>query len=259
MDLDLRLTPCDGTPGDGKEENVEADEGDENLVGNSGENGNTDNGNDEFANTHSDGSQEKQAATTHLLNEVKTGQSGGDVDQIGDETDDERIPDTRVLEELSTVVEDEVDTGQLLESLETTSGQEPLPHLRGETIGIGRFSERHLILVDSLNLVEFREEGRVVDRKRAETAHGLCGALEIILLDEEARSLREDVHAHGKDKGPDELDGEWDTVRAGVVAVVGTLIGAGSQKETNGNSQLVTSDDRSSDPFWCRLRLVQGH
>lgn len=241
--------PCDGTPRDGKEENVEADESNENLVGNICEDCDTDNSNNELADTHPNGSQQKKTAATKFLNEVKTGDSRYNIDQVGNETDEESILNTGVLEELGTIVENEVDTGQLLKGLETTSGHEPLDHLGGETVGIGSLAERQLILVDSLDFVKFLEETGVVDRERTETAHGAGSTLEIVLLDKEARSLGKDKHPNRENKSPDELDGERDTIRAGIVTVVGALVGASSQKKTDGNSQLVAPDNSSSDPF----------
>lgn len=197
-----KLTPCDGAPRGGEEENVDADEGDENLVGSVGENSDTDNGHDELTHTHADGAEEKEITTAHLLDHVDTGQGGDDIDQVGGKTDEERVVNARVLEELSTIVEDEVDTGQLLECLKTTSCQEPLDHVGGEAVGIGRLAERHLVLVDGLDLVKLGNDGRVIWWQRPKTAHGLCGTLEIVFPDEETGSLGEDEHPNSQDDGP---------------------------------------------------------
>lgn len=162
----------------------------------------------------------------------------------------------RVLEELGTIVKDEIDTGQLLKGLKTTSSQEPLDHLWGETIGIGGFAKRQFVLVDSLDLIKFGDKSRVVNRESTKTAHRLCGTLPVILLDKVPRSLREKPHTTRQDDGPEELDGKRNTVRAGVVAVVGTLVNTSGQKQTDGDRQLVASNNCSSDPFGRRLRLV---
>jgi len=76
-----------------------------------------------LADAHTDGTKEEEVATTHLLNHPKTGESGDDVDQVSDETDEEGVLDTSVLEELSSVIKDEVDTSKLLEGLKSASGQ----------------------------------------------------------------------------------------------------------------------------------------
>ena len=63
---------------------------------------------------HSDGTPKQHGSSSPFVNSVQTGESGDRVDEIGDQAYDEGILETRVLEELGAVVEDEIDTRQLL-------------------------------------------------------------------------------------------------------------------------------------------------
>jgi hypothetical protein len=98
--------PGDGAPGAGEEEDVDADEGDQGLVGDcvAGEGG-ADTGDDQLADGHADGTEHEQVATTPLLDHPETGEGGADVDDVGDQGDGEAVGDTGVLEEGGAVVD----------------------------------------------------------------------------------------------------------------------------------------------------------
>ena len=120
------------------EENVDADEGDQSLLSYNvlDANAGTDTSNDELADSHANGTEEQKRATTPSLNEVETGESRGDVNSGGDHRDGERVRDAGTLEERSAVVEDEVDTGELLESLEETASRETLSKVAAEAVEV---------------------------------------------------------------------------------------------------------------------------
>jgi hypothetical protein len=59
-------------PGKFKKEDVEADESDQDFIGDQGSRRYPDNGDDELADGHPDGTDQKQVSTTHLLHEVQT-------------------------------------------------------------------------------------------------------------------------------------------------------------------------------------------
>jgi hypothetical protein len=98
--------------------NVDADKGNQHPL--SGEiadrDSNTNNGNDVLADTHAHGANKEESATTEALHTPDTGHSHNHVYNIGDDCDQEGILNTRVFEEGSAVVEDEIYTGQLLPS-----------------------------------------------------------------------------------------------------------------------------------------------
>jgi hypothetical protein len=62
-----------------------------------------------------------------------------------------------------------------------------------------------------------------------------------------------------EDERPGKLDGDGDAVRSRVVAILGGVVDNGSQQETNGNGELVGSDNGSTDPLGGSLGLVHGN
>ena len=162
-----------------------------------------------------------------------------------------------MLKEVCSVVEDEVDTSQLLECLKTHSGQEPLKHATADAVHIPTSSHLSLILVIGLDLVQFLNQDRVVNWELSETAHRLGSLIVLTLLDQVTGGLRKNEHPNGQDESPEELDGDWDPVRPRIRAGVCTLVRTSSKKETDGDGQLVGTDDGTTNPFWGRLRLVQ--
>lgn len=82
--------------------------------------GNTDDGDDVLAEEHTSSTDEEERTTTSTVNEPDTGNGHTDVDDVGGNGDQERIRNTRALEEGRAVVEDEVDTGELLPTVRDT-------------------------------------------------------------------------------------------------------------------------------------------
>ena len=115
---------------DGDEGNLGVDGGD--VVGNSGSiwasadgvglveaDGNTDDGDEELADQHTEGTPDKEWTTAELLNGVEGDWSRAHVDQGEDQGNQEDVVDgAGGLQEWSRVVEDEVDTSPLLHHLE---------------------------------------------------------------------------------------------------------------------------------------------
>lgn len=105
--------PSTRTPGAGEEEDVDADKGDHGAHGvGIVPIGNSDNGHDELADYHAQGTPQQQGSTTDLLNGPERDWGRADVDDRGDHSQQERVLDrVQLLEEGSTEVEDEVDAG----------------------------------------------------------------------------------------------------------------------------------------------------
>lgn len=57
---------------------------------------------------------------------------------------------------------DEIDTAELLQSLQCTSCRETFANGAFEAVNVGSFAQAQLIRVVGLNLSEFLDEGRVV-------------------------------------------------------------------------------------------------
>lgn len=214
------------TPRACEEENVDTHERDESLLGGQiiDAGSGTGNSNDKLAHCHTDSTEEEKIATTPFLNHVKARQSGCNVDARRNQTDGEAVRDTRVLEEGSTVVEDEVDTSKLLERLQQTTSRKTLSEGALEAVGIGGLSERELILVVGNDLTKFFNDSWVVNGKTTETGKGAGGFFWLALLDQEARSLWQNEHTEDQDESPSELNRDRDSIRSAVIAVLGRIV-----------------------------------
>lgn len=105
-------------PGGGEEEDVDADEGDHGGGGGGGAGDGADDGDDELADDHAEGTPDEQGATAEALDGPEGDGGGDDVDDGGDHGDEEGVLDgAEVLEEGGAEVEDKVDTGPLLHHL----------------------------------------------------------------------------------------------------------------------------------------------
>ena len=121
-----RHDPRDWTPRAREKEDVDADECDCGVLGGlvglgcdcAGD------GDDELAYGHSGSAEEEERSAAPCFDHPQPGKSGDDVDDGRDDGDDERVLKPGVGEVGRPVVEDEVDTCQLLQSLEETAGSE---------------------------------------------------------------------------------------------------------------------------------------
>jgi len=68
-------------------------------------NSNTDNSDNEFASTHASRSDEEQTTTTDAINEVNAHNSHCRIDDVANDSNDERIADTSRLEESRPVID----------------------------------------------------------------------------------------------------------------------------------------------------------
>ena len=100
------------TPGAGEEEDVDADKGNHGADGlGVGTIGHTENGDDELADHHAQGTPQQQRATADLLDGVEGERCRKHVDNGGDHAQQEGVLDgTQLLEEGGSKVEHEVDT-----------------------------------------------------------------------------------------------------------------------------------------------------
>lgn len=110
-----------------------------------------------------------------------------------------------------------------------------------------------------LDLGEFLNDSRVVDIEAAEAGKRLGSILVAVLLDEETGSLGQNDHSGDQNDGPGELNSDGDTVAAGIRAVLGAIVDNGSQQQADGDGQLVSTDNGTTDPLGSGLRLVQGN
>ena len=275
--------PSSGTPGGGETEDVDADEHDEDGGGGggAGESG-ADDGDDELADQHERGTPDEDLATTEALNGPEGKRRGDDVDDVGDERDEERILDTRLLEEGCAVVEDEVDTGPLLEHLQEDTDQHTAEVARGsealEAVGPAGLANRHLVVVVGLDLGKLVLDVGGIAGLATEGGERLAGVVRATLLDVPTRGLREEEETDGEQDGPDELDRDGNAVGGGGVPLVGTLTDTRCEENTlmilsvteaqvrwynrgtyDGDSPLVSGDDGTTDGLGGNLGHVHDN
>lgn len=237
--------PGDGAPGGGEGSNVDAHECDERLLAGGVVNGDgdADDCDEVLANTHNDGTPDEERATTKSLDTPHTGESHEDVYDVGSDGSEEGVGDTRVGEECSTVVEDEVDTSELLPCLDEDTGEGTESDLivaGPEAIEVRRLAVTLLLLEVGTNVLQLEFNLGVVGSKRGETAQGLDSVSIAALLNQETRRLRKPDHADGEDECPYELDTSGDTPRRVIVTVLGSIVDDRGKQKTNGNGPLVT-------------------
>jgi hypothetical protein len=118
--------PRSRSPGGGERCDVQANEGNHSLdssgvgrvVGGVLSSGGTDDTDNELSDNHETSTEDEKGTTANLLNHPEGQRSGEHVDKGGDHGDEERVADrAELLEEDSTKVKDEVDTGELLHHL----------------------------------------------------------------------------------------------------------------------------------------------
>ena len=284
--------PGTRTPGGSEEEDEDGDEGDlgvdgGDVVGAGGtiwESGgvvetlsNTDDGNQELADQHTEGTEEEECAATELLHSVEGKRSGADVDQGEDERDQEGVADgTGRLQEGCGVVEDEVDTSPLLHHLEGSTenglaevgvgleeGALEAVHPSGKPATSRDKLALVLLVGDDLGKFEF-DQGPEVGGIGASWVYttdlhqGLLGLIGTAALDEVTRGVGKASNTSTQDKTPSELDTDGNAVLATVTTVLNGVVDAGSEKETNGDAELVTGDERTTNLLGANLGHVEN-
>lgn len=97
-----------------------------------------------------------------------------------------------------------------------------------------------------------------VDRLATDTAKGGGSLVELSLLDPETGGLGEESKADGEDDGPQELDGDGDTVGSSIATALGGVDHAVGEQDTDGDAELVTSNNGTTDLLGGNLRHVQN-
>jgi len=207
--------------------------------------------------SHTDGTEEEKVTATPLLDKVETGEGGSDVDAGSNHGDDEGVVDTGVLEEGCSVVENEVDTSELLEGLEGATSEKALAQVTTEAVEVGGLAKRHLILVVGSDLSQLLNKSRVVNVEAAKGRERLGSLFWAALLDEPARSLRKPDAAGEEDDSPGELNSDRDTVGASVGPVLCGVVDDSSEEKTDGDSKLVATDNGTTNPLGSSLGLIE--
>jgi hypothetical protein len=154
---------------------------------------------------------------------------------------------------------DEVDTSKLLETLKETTSRKTLSKVALEAVEVGGFAQGQLVLVVGGDLSELLNQSRVVEIEPPQLGERLGSLLRATLADVPAGSLGDEGTTNEHDDGPCKLDCDGDTVRAGVVAVLGGVVDNGGDEKSDGDGKLVATDNSTTDPFGTGLRLVKGN
>ena len=128
-----------------------------------------------------------------------------------------------------------------------------------------------------LHLRDLLDDGRVICRQASDLRQSLDGLIVLVLLNEEARSLRKKDEPDDQNEGPGELNGDRDAIGPCVLTISNGVIDDGGEEEAlspgtlaelthclhqscnayNRDSPLVSTHDRTTDPLWRSLTLVE--
>lgn len=139
---------------------------------------------------------------------------------------------------------DEVDSSPLLEHLQRGADQDATEVTGGaetasEAVEPAGRGDSHFVVVVGLDLGKLGQEVWRIGWLATDSGESFQRPLGFAFLDQIARGLRKQKQAECKNCGPDELDGYWDAVRVAIVEVLGALVDASSDKQTNGDSPLI--------------------
>jgi hypothetical protein len=95
-------------------------------------------------------------------------------DSLGNDLNNERVLEPGSLKVGSAVVEDEVDTRELLQALQHASSQETFADVPAEAIHVGSFGEAHLIRMVGADFAQLFHERRVVHFETTQFCERLC-------------------------------------------------------------------------------------
>ena len=109
--------------------------------------------------------------------------------------DDKWILKPCVLEVLRSIVEDEVDSGKLLQSLERTAGQKTLANSALKAVEIGSLRNAHFVAMIGFNFAKLFNQLRVGHIEASESAKRLCSLVMFVLLDQKSWGFGQEQQA----------------------------------------------------------------
>lgn len=222
-------------------------------------NSDTNDGDEELADQHAQGTPDKERSATDLLNGVEGDRGGANVDEGEDQGDQERVGDgAGRLQERGRVVEDEVDTSPLLHHLQRGSqdgtAQVGLldPETASEAVNPGRpgtavGDEGTLILLVGNDLRKLNLDILRVFGLSTESAESIGSIVESSALDKVTGRVWQEQQAATEDNTPGKLDTDGNTVGASIIAALGGVGNARGQQETDGDAELVTGNEGTAD------------
>lgn len=225
---------------------------------------------DELADEHAKSTVDQDWATAILLNDVEGERGRANVDDGGNDLGQEGIVDgAELLEESGTEVEDEVDTSPLLHHLERSTQDGSAEIGAGvekstlEAVEPGAevtilWDDGHFVLVVGNNLSEFLLDVVGSLGLATETGQDLSSLLEVALLYEVTWGLWEEDKSNTEDQGPEHLERNRNAVSTSVQSLLGAVVDARSEKETDGDAELIAGDQSTTNLSGADLRHVQN-
>jgi hypothetical protein len=80
-----------------------------------------------------------------------------------------------------------------------------------------------------------------------DTSQGVHGSGNVALLDEVTGRVGKEEQTTAENQSPGELNGNGNAVRAGVIAVLGGVNDDRGKQDTNGDAELVSGDEGTTD------------
>jgi len=240
--------PSDGAPCGGEEGDVDADESDQNLLSRDvgGRDRDANDGDQELANAHAEGADQEQPSAAEPFDTPHAWESREHVDDVDGDGDQEGVGNAGLLEEHGTIVDDEVDTGELLPGLDEDAGESTKEDFvvgGTEAVEVRRLAQLLLLLVGNTDLVELGLELRMVGREGYETREGTGCIFVALLHNEPSRRLGEKGHPDGENQSPNKLDSNRNLPRSAGGVVLGGIVDDRGDEKTDGDHPLVTGND----------------
>jgi len=255
--------PDERTPGGGEGDDEQAGEDDQDVTSGGAasllENKLTDEGVDQEADDGPESTDDKSSTASALLDDPKTTESAEDVDGAENDLSDVGVVKTDTLEDGCAVVEEEVGTSELLAGLEHDTDHDATKHGRGSEHlpPLGVLAGPLLVKLEA-DLVDLVVDGLVVGIDTTEASDGGAGLLLTTLTESETGRLGKEEHATAEDEGEQETETDGDSPGSAGVHGVGAVVDHVSGPDTEGDEELVASNDDTADDSGSALRLVHG-
>lgn len=256
-------SPDKGTPGSGEGNDEQAGEDDQDVSSGvsrglvQGER--ADQRVDQEADDGPESTDDERHAAAGLLDDVETTESAANVDGAENDLGDVGVLETDTLEDGGSVVKEEVGTGELLAGLENDTDHDAAKHGRRSEHLIPLGVDTSALLVElEADLGNLVIDGLVVDVDTTKAGNGGAGLLLAALTESETRRLGEEEHTTTEDGRPEETKTDSDSPGGAALHLVGTVVDHVGSPDTEGNEELVASNDDTADDGGGALRLVHG-
>lgn len=260
-------SPDKGTPCGSEGNNGQAGEGNEDGTGCGGvervltvESEVANEGVDEEAHHHPGGTDHQRLSATTLLDDVETAEGTETVDRAENELGDVAVLETGGSKDGGTEVEEEVDTSELLTSLEDDTEDGAVHHaLASEDVDKAGGGERVLFVKLLLDIGDLTVNTRGVDVETSKVGDGLSGLFLLTLSVGKSGRLGKQKDTSSEEKGPEEVETVGNSPGSTASVVIGSPVDHLSTPDTKCNKELVARDDKTSDDSRSTLGLVHGN